>query len=105
MGFASWQRYCTASSSGRQPEFAALNRGRHLRSAGRPSRLALAHILVSSGMATDLRNVYEKYLFHGPFSLNLKTCLHESVGNHTVVNLIMETHFVANCNVCDFSFI
>ena len=29
-GFASWQRYCTASSSGRQPNFAALNRGRHL---------------------------------------------------------------------------
>jgi len=35
------------SSSGRQPNFAALNRGRHLCSAGRPSRWALAHILVS----------------------------------------------------------
>ena len=35
------------SSSGRQPNFAALNRGRHLYSAGRPSRWALAHILVS----------------------------------------------------------
>jgi len=34
------------SSSGRQPNFAALNRERHLWSAGRPSRLALAHILV-----------------------------------------------------------
>jgi len=45
-GFASWQRYCTASSSGRQPKFAALNRGRHLCSAGRPSCWALAHILV-----------------------------------------------------------
>ena len=43
-GFASWQRYCTASSSGRQPDFAALNRGRHLCSAGRPSGWALAHI-------------------------------------------------------------
>ena len=32
------------SSSGRQPNFAALNRGRHLYSAGRPSRLALANI-------------------------------------------------------------
>jgi len=32
------------SSSERQPNFAALNRGRHLCSAGRPSRLALAHI-------------------------------------------------------------
>ena len=34
------------SSSGRQPNFAALNRGCHLSSAGRPSRWALAHILV-----------------------------------------------------------
>jgi len=32
--------------SGRQPNFAALNRGRHLCSAGRPSGWALAHILV-----------------------------------------------------------
>ena len=35
------------SSSGRQPNFAALNRGRHVCSAGRPSRWALAHILVT----------------------------------------------------------
>jgi len=35
------------SSSGHQPNFAALNRGRHLCLAGRPSRWALAHILVS----------------------------------------------------------
>jgi len=34
------------SSSGHQPNFAALNRRRHLYSAGRPSRWALAHILV-----------------------------------------------------------
>ena len=34
------------SSSERQPNFAALNRGRHLCSAGRPSGWALAHILV-----------------------------------------------------------
>jgi len=32
------------SNSRRQPNFAALNRGRHLYSAGRPSRWALAHI-------------------------------------------------------------
>jgi len=36
------------SSSGRQPNFAALNRGRHhLHSAGRPSVWALTHILVT----------------------------------------------------------
>ena len=34
------------SSTGRQPNFAALNRGRHLYSAGRPSRWAWAHIPV-----------------------------------------------------------
>jgi len=34
------------SSSGRQPNFAALNRGRHLYLAGRRSRWASAHILV-----------------------------------------------------------
>jgi len=34
------------SSSGCQPNFAALNRGRHLYLEGRPSRWALAHILV-----------------------------------------------------------
>jgi len=34
------------SSSGPQPNFAALDRRRHLYSAGRPSRWALAHILV-----------------------------------------------------------
>jgi len=37
-----------AFSSGRQPNFAALNRGRHLCSAGRPPRWTLAHILVLS---------------------------------------------------------
>jgi len=37
----------TSSGSGRQPNFAALNIGRHLYSAGRPSLSALAHILVA----------------------------------------------------------
>ena len=35
-------------SSGRQPDFAPLNRGRHLCWARRPSRWALAHILVKN---------------------------------------------------------
>jgi len=34
------------SSSGRQPNFVALNKGRHLYSAGLPSRWALANILI-----------------------------------------------------------
>ena len=48
-GFASWQHYCVTArycSNGHQPNFAALNRGRHLYSAGWPSRWALAQILV-----------------------------------------------------------
>jgi len=42
------------SSSGRQLNFAALNRGRHLCSAGRPSRWALAHILGFHKVSVDL---------------------------------------------------
>jgi len=38
-----WNKY---ELSGRQPDVAALNSGRHLYSAWRPSRSALAHILV-----------------------------------------------------------
>jgi len=43
------------SSIGRQLNFAASNRGRHLYSAGRPSRWALAHILVQYAL-----NCYKK---------------------------------------------
>jgi len=42
------------SSSGRQPNFAALNRGRHLYSAGRPSPWALVHIYSCIFRATPL---------------------------------------------------
>jgi len=42
------------SSNGRQANFAALNRGRHLYSAGRPSRWALAHILVECTFSLPL---------------------------------------------------
>ena len=38
------------SSTEHQPNFAALNRGRHLCSAGRPSRWALAHTLVLAAL-------------------------------------------------------
>jgi len=49
------------SSSRRQPNFAALNRGRHIYSAGRPSRWALAHILVLFIVHACMRlSVYRK---------------------------------------------
>ena len=63
--FASWQRYCTTCSSGRQPSFAALNRGRHLRSAGRPSRWTLAHISSSTCFDRRYRSHCPRY---PPFS-------------------------------------
>jgi len=44
-GFRVLAAFARHFSSGRQPNFAAFNRGRHLYSAGRPSR-PLAHILV-----------------------------------------------------------
>ena len=49
-------------SSGRQPNFAALNRGRHLCSAGWPSRWALTHILVNKG--TILRFAIWSYIIN-----------------------------------------
>jgi len=51
-GLASWQRYYTDPSIGHQPNFAALNKERHLYSAGRPTRWASAHILVMHLLAT-----------------------------------------------------
>jgi len=48
-----------ASSGSRQPNFAALNRGRHLCSAGRPSRWALAHMLVA--FTTEKHTAHSRY--------------------------------------------
>ena len=97
-GFASWQRYCTASSSGRQPNFWALNRGRHLCSAGRPSGWALAHILVwgviqQSVHETKIHDIDDlrKLLMQTPFWLwpehhqcwrdHLRSCVHAGGGH------------------------
>ena len=41
------------SSSGREPNFAALSTRRHLYSAGRPLRWALAHILIENDLRID----------------------------------------------------
>jgi len=46
------------TSSGRQPNFEALNRRRHLYSAGQPSRWALAHILVALNCLCDLVSLF-----------------------------------------------
>jgi len=57
------------SSSERKTNFAALNRGRHLCSAGRPSRWALAHILANLAMIhaannSKLNNAMKQHLAH-----------------------------------------
>jgi len=51
-GFRALAAVLHGSQVVRQPNFAALNRGRHLCSAGRPSGWALAHILVVIGTST-----------------------------------------------------
>jgi len=63
-----WQHYCTASSSGRQPNFAALNRERHLYSTGRPSCWALTHILVGNA---NKWNVWAKFGHHSVKTNNI----------------------------------
>ena len=66
-------------SSGRQPNFAALNRRRHLYSAGRPSRWALAHIQVKlcSSRSNKLSLYRPKY-----------TVLHKKTWQWTVNNFV-----------------
>ena len=74
------------SSSRRQPNFAVLNRGRHLYSAGRPSRWALAHI--SSCFMNLVRHTHRRQIeidvdiwtscntwFIGPISSFIFYCL------------------------------
>ena len=60
-------------SSGRQPNVAALNRGRHLYSAERPSRWALAHILVLSAVSIHLWHAPLWATFPVEFALPSKT--------------------------------
>ena len=55
------------SSSWYQPDFAALNRGRHLYSAGRPSRWALAHILICEDLGWQSCAMVPRWRFFGEF--------------------------------------
>ena len=65
------------SSSERQPNFAALNTGRHLYSKGRPSRWALAHILVfkchrsSLQTATNWHRHVQHWSTSSPFPMSM----------------------------------
>jgi len=73
-GFASWQRYCTALSSGRQPNIAALNREPHLSSAGWPSRWALAHILVLLQVLLPLLSYLSHHCYYYYYYYDYSCC-------------------------------
>jgi len=75
------------SSSGRQPNCAVLNRGRHLYSAGWPSRWALAHIQVTYSLVL----VVELYVQHSNISMKL-----------SVVIYVPVLVFTSNCKRCIF---
>jgi len=74
------------SSSGRQPNFAALSRGRHLYSAGRPSRWALAHILVVLKNVLKTDNTFQRTAKHGMWHTLLYTdkLTHRLMTNHEI---------------------
>jgi len=79
----------TVVSSGRQPNSAALNRGRHLHSVGRPSRWALAHILVRKGYLFKLMDKENEQKQLSKFTCKMTvnmTCLHVHI-NLTLVHL------------------
>jgi len=57
-GFCVLAALLHGSSSGRQRNFAALNRGRHLYLAVRPSRWALAHTLVNGLFLVNLVSLF-----------------------------------------------
>jgi len=83
-------------SNGRQPNFAALNRGRHLYSAGRPSRWALADILVASCTScvmwnSDALSKWYWLVFSDVICCwSLRRCI-EWFGLH-VIQLVMSTY-------------
>ena len=62
-GFRVLAALLRGTSSGRQPNFAAFNRGRHLYSAGRPSHWALTYFLVLSVVFIVINRVHHHFTF------------------------------------------
>jgi len=73
-----------ASSSGHQPNFAALNRGHHVCLAGRPSRWALADILVDVRIICFMQYRRTTKRLRGMLMLSDITavCILENFANH-----------------------
>ena len=107
------------SSSGRQPNFAALNRGHHLCLAGRPSRWALAHILVLSffflsffprliSAAADWMSAILPHMMCG-LSANLRcrseTCCTRLAGNAGRKNDAKNRHLGTIAQICPSGYI
>ena len=67
-------------SSRRQPNFAALNRGRHLYSAGRPPCWALAHI-----SSSILITVYDDVRMHALLPVTWESCNYGDATKSTVI--------------------
>jgi len=77
------------SSSGCQPNFAALNRGRHLYLAGRPSRWALAHISSYYFFKCWLFLHKNTFLGKAPQSLMSHLSLKFSQWNAVIYNILL----------------
>jgi len=86
------------SSSRRQPKFAALNRGRHIYSAGRPSHCALAHILVFGVLPA------RRCVTRCPSGCQSSRVLSKRLGGSSwfwaTVPLCYQTVFCLSCPVC-----
>jgi len=82
------------SSSGRQPNFAALNRGRHLYSAGRPLRWALAHISSLSSIFTARRKSIRPVKIELEWGAGVVICLKQGANDLHMVQLMTLPHLL-----------
>ena len=84
------------SSSGRQSNFAALNRGRQLYSAGRPSRWASAHILVvidAEWKSNNLAHISQQTTYISSYSLCRRHASREFLQNLTEKTLTLNLQY------------
>jgi len=84
------------SSSGRQPKFAALNRGRHLHSAGRPSRWVLAHILGCTGATRQSFVMVPRLRIFGQFLRSVFSARHVQHTSDLHSKLALRPHHVVD---------
>jgi len=81
--------------SGRQPKFAVLNRGCHLYSAGRPSRWALAHVLVMAALCNRVAIIFLPCSFVLSSSIFLYLFSSTNLSGHRLDVYHTSTHGVA----------